>query len=491
MNIALEQKSPTEALIKVTLNKSDYQPEVEKKIREYSKKVQMKGFRPGKVPPSLIKKMYGREILIEGVQNKVQKELSEYLSKEDIRFLGGPLPDYEASSKLEEEPEDELVFAYRLGLLPTFSLPEVDLGVEFFEIVMDEEKFENHLATILEDYNTIIEVNQAEAGDFLEGVLKPEEDPASSQEEAETTDWKTYFPINNLVLPLRQVSEAQQSLFLGAKVGDTRVFSLHEIFDEPEDQIRYLTGLNNEIVSQIEGNFVLEVQKITRSISPEISLELLTTAYPSIEADTLEEFKEKIKVEILKYQQKTVDETQKEQLKEALLAKIDLELPHEFLKEWIALSRRNELSPEEIEQKYLEEQQELVWSVIVNEVKKQQNISVSQEEVIEEAYGLLSRYSQGQEGEERLRQLSELTYKFLNMNDGKQYQVIEEKLIESKALAFLMQFYLERAASVQSITFEEYFQKMNGEEEAETEEFVDAEEMKASDENQETERQEA
>ncbi|NJL13642.1 MAG: hypothetical protein HC913_11980 [Microscillaceae bacterium] len=488
MNIALEHKNPTEALIKVTLNKSDYQPDVEKKIREYSKKVQMKGFRPGKVPPSLIKKMYGREMLIEGVQSKLQKELSEFLKKEDIRFLGGPLPDYKASSKLDEELEDELIFVYRLGLIPAFALPEEDLGVEFFEILVTEEKFEEYLATQLQEYDISTEVDQAELGDFVEGVLHPQESTEPSPEEIETPVWKANFPINNLVLPLRQVSEAQQSLFLGAKAGDTLVFSLYDIFDEPEDQIRYLTGLDREVIAQLKGNFVLEVQKITRLLPAPKSLELLQEIYPHVRAETEEEFKQKIKEDFAKGQQQLIDSMRNDFFKEVLLKKINLELPHEFLKEWIAMSRQDNASPEEIEQSYQEEQAELVWTVIVNQIKRQQNITVSEQEVFEEAYRFLLRYTEvDTRTEEGLRTMSGLTHNFLSMNEGKQHQLIVDRLTENKAFSYLKEFYRERAASVRTVSLEEFFQilREEGETEARLEDGTEAKEWTSLDEHPE------
>ncbi len=122
MEIILDKSSATEGLIKVTLKEVDYQPKVEEKVKEYSRKAQLKGFRPGKVPRALIKKMYGKSILIDEINELLSKSVLDYIKEKDIKIIGDPLPVAEKASLIDWDNQKEFEFEYMVGLVEPFTV---------------------------------------------------------------------------------------------------------------------------------------------------------------------------------------------------------------------------------------------------------------------------------------------------------------------------------------------------------------------------------
>ena len=117
MDITLDQKGGNEASIKILLKPEDYQPKIDQKVKQYRKQVNLKGFRPGKVPPALIKKMYGRDIKIEEINGLLGQSLSEYIKENDIKIVGDPLPNREALEGIDWESQSDFEFSYDVGFV--------------------------------------------------------------------------------------------------------------------------------------------------------------------------------------------------------------------------------------------------------------------------------------------------------------------------------------------------------------------------------------
>src|SRR5690606_977163 len=112
LDITLEKKNSTEASIKITLSEADYQPKVQEKLKDHGKKAQMKGFRPGKVPPALIKKMYGKSIMIDEINHMLSHAVQDYIKENKIQILGEPLPNLEDADKIDWDTQKDFDFQY-------------------------------------------------------------------------------------------------------------------------------------------------------------------------------------------------------------------------------------------------------------------------------------------------------------------------------------------------------------------------------------------
>jgi len=144
LNITLNQPSPTDGFIKITVSESDYQPKVEEKVKEYSRKMNIKGFRQGKVPTGVVRKMYGRSILVEEVNHLLSHSVSDYIKEKKLNILGDPIPNHEKARLIDWETQKEFEFEFQVGLVEEFTVdisPKVKLKsytIDVDQKVMDE-----------------------------------------------------------------------------------------------------------------------------------------------------------------------------------------------------------------------------------------------------------------------------------------------------------------------------------------------------------------
>ena len=137
MDIQLEKNSGTEALIKIKLKEADYQPKFKEKLKSYSKQANIKGFRPGKVPIGVIEKMYGKSIMVEEINKILVDSLKDYISKNDIKIIGDPLPNNEKAQEIDWDTQKEFDFEYSIGLIDEF---EYKLGFKINKFQIKVEK---------------------------------------------------------------------------------------------------------------------------------------------------------------------------------------------------------------------------------------------------------------------------------------------------------------------------------------------------------------
>ncbi|MBC7891619.1 MAG: trigger factor family protein, partial [Sphingobacteriaceae bacterium] len=149
MNVTLEKSSPVQASLKVALGEADYKPEVDKKLKDYAKKASIKGFRPGKVPPALIQKMYGKSLLVDEINGILSKAVNDYIRENRLPVVGDPLPNRDAASRVDWDNQREFEFSYDLGLASEF---EVDFSalnpVTAYEIQATDEELEKTIADL-------------------------------------------------------------------------------------------------------------------------------------------------------------------------------------------------------------------------------------------------------------------------------------------------------------------------------------------------------
>ena len=215
MNITLDQNpEQLTALLTVHLTEADYAPEVDKQIKEYTKRAQIKGFRPGKVPAALVKKMYGKGILGEEINKMLGKAVDAYVKEQKLRLLGEPLP---VPSNVDFDTEKDFSFQFELGLLPDFELPaDGSIQLERHQVELDEATLAETHEQIERQFGESTNPDASEHGDYLYGKLKKHD---------EEGDGRT------VLLPTHKVQNDTEK-FLSVKAGDAVVFpptSLHGI----------------------------------------------------------------------------------------------------------------------------------------------------------------------------------------------------------------------------------------------------------------------
>jgi trigger factor len=367
MEVVLEQNSPTLASLKVKLTKDDYQPKIDKTIKDYSKKVNLKGFRPGKVPSHVIQRMYGKSILVDEVNNLLSTAVSSYIRENKLQVVGDPVPNREKAAEVNWDSPSELEFSYDLGVATDFDVNFSELpAVKRYTINVDDAELSKTIESLRERFAENIHPEVSEEGDMIFGELK--------QESSEFT--------TRTAIPTKQVKADALAKFIGVKKGDEIVFDIQNTFSD-EAAIAHVTGKKKEDVAELAGDYTLVVEDVTRSAASELNQDLFDKVLGVGQVESEEQFNEKL-LEIIKgnYERET-EALLRRDIENALLDSIAIELPGDFLKDWLERTNEGKFTREQIEEQFEDFKKSLKLSLIKNKVADRESVKVEYPEILE------------------------------------------------------------------------------------------------------------
>ena len=456
LDITLDKKGNTEASIKILLKEEDYQPRIEQKVKEYRKQVNLKGFRPGKVPAGLIKKMYGKAIKVEEINELLAQRLPEYIQENNLKIVGEPLPDREAVEGIDWDHQSDFEFSYDVGYVSdfTYDLSE-QTKVTKYTIPVTDDKIDEAIENLKKRFGTTQDVEEAsERNDQLTGILsqvKPEENTAEDQEqEAEA------ILENGTTIDLPSMSDEQAQPFVGAQVGDEIFFELRNIFPEDKDIAEQLAIEESE-AKDLKGEFSFRVEGISRQKPADMDQEFFDKVFGPEEAKDEASFRNKVREAILDNYQQESEALLARDIRNYYVEHTDLEIPRDFLKRWILATNKEEITEEQLDSEFDEYIKEMKWSLISNKIAEDQEIQVEHDEVKQKAREAVFAQFGGMMN-------SEL------MNDERFDPIVDNYLQDEKGNNYMRIFNQARAEKVldqikQTITIEE--------KEATTDEFND------------------
>ncbi|MHA6248982.1 trigger factor [Pontibacter sp. CAU 1760] len=419
MNITLNQTDSTNAQLKVVLEEADYASKVDQQVKEYSKKAQIKGFRPGKVPTGLVKKMYGKSILVEQINTLLQEEISKYIRENDVKLLGEPLPEPNQND-IDWDNQKNFEFNYAVGLLPAINLP-LDKSVEGIAIDVDQSTIDEAYTNLKRQFGKTTNPETSEEGDFISGQLKAVEG------EFEST---TLIPTNRVV--------EGKDKFVGVKAGDVIRFDIRKTFGDDNAALAHVTGLSKDDAANLNGEFEFTVDKINRTEPAELNQELFDKLFGKDEVTTEEEFDAKLRETIKENYEREADNLLYRNIIDTLVDNLDVELPTEFFKRWLTVTNEGKLTPEQIEENFDKYVRELKWSMIKNKVVEDNEIKVTNEEVVEATKEkMLAQFNMPEIPEELLESMNNYAQQYLNQDNGRNYMQEYEQQLAEKVLAKL------------------------------------------------------
>ncbi len=367
MEVLLEKNSPTLASLKITLTKEDYQPTVDKTIKDYSKRVNLKGFRPGKVPSHVIQRMYGKSILVDEVNNLLSKTVSGYIRENKLQIVGDPIPNRDQADSVNWDKPESMEFTYDLGLASDFEVNISEISaVKRYTINVDEKELTKTIDSLKERFAESTHPEVSEEGDMIFGELK--------QESSEFT--------TRSAIPTKQVKADALSKFIGIKKDDIISFDIQNTFED-QAAIAHVTGKKKEDIGALSGEFSLVVDDITRSAPSEMNQAFFDKVLGEGQVDSEEQFNEKV-TEIIKsnYERET-EALLKRDIELALLDQIAIDVPEDFLKDWLERSNEGKFNREQIEEQFEDFKKSLKLSLIKNRVAEVSNIKVEYPEILE------------------------------------------------------------------------------------------------------------
>ena len=416
LNITLDKNDEQlTGLLTVNLTEADYAPTVEKQIKEYTKRAQVKGFRPGMVPVGMVRKMYGKGILGEEINKMLGKAVDSYIKENNVKLLGEPLP---VPSEVNFDTDKDFAFSFELGLLPNFELP-ADLAVERHQVSLDDETLNQTNEQIARQYGETTNPDESEAGDYLFGKLK---------KEGEETEGRT------ILLPIAKVT-GDSAQFIGKKAGDVVSFDLQAAFSNDAASISNFTGLSKTEATEATGNYELSVEKVNRTAAPEMNQELFDKVFGPESVASQEEFDAKVRETIQSNYDRESDGALNNSIVEQLVEKTEIKVPTEFFKKWLVRANEGKLTPELVEEHYADYVKELKWSMIRNKVVEEAGLKVSNEEIVNRTLDkIMGQFNMPNMPDEMRESMRSYADSFLKQDNGKNYVNEYEAILAEKVL---------------------------------------------------------
>jgi trigger factor len=400
MNIAQEKIDNLNTVVKINIDPEDYQPRVEKAMKDHAKKAKLPGFRPGMVPVSHIKKMYGKSILVDEINNMLSDTLSKYLDEEKLEVLGQPLPKEDDRKEYNWDFADNFEFKYEVGLAPEFTIELSSKDkITQYEIKADDETIASRIKNIRRSYGKMTNPDVSADDDVLYAELTQLSPDGSVFEDGIT---------NTASVRLDQIKdEAIRASLIGLKKDDELVFDIQKAFDNDAAKVAGLLKIDEETAADLKSNFKLTVKNVNRLEESDLNQEFFDKLFGEGTVTTEEGFRTKITEEIEAMMTQDAERKLQSDIYNYSLDKVQFELPDEFLKRWLKATN-DKITAEELEGGYNDFAKNLKWTLIENKLIKDNNIDIKYEEVFEFAKGSLDQqfrmYSQQALSDEQLGQ---------------------------------------------------------------------------------------
>ena len=367
MNIIKEARENQTAIIKITVAEADYTAEVDKKLREYKRKANIPGFRPGMVPMGIINKMYRKGVVAEVAYKMASDACFEYIEKEGIDYMGDVLPSEEQGA-FDFDNNTEHEFIFELGLAPKVELELTEKDkVTRYKIKVDEEMRSGYRGQFLRTYGRLVDGEVVENDEAVMCTL-------------DNGDIKT----EDAYVGLISMTEEERKPFIGKKVGDQMIVNVNELYKSTQQRASVLGLKENELAS-INPEFNLTITKIRKYADPEMNEEFFKMAFPEGNVTSEEQFEKFIDEKIAAELKKESDYVFSQTLREYLVEKANLTLPEDFLKRWLLVINEGQFTMEEIEKDFAPFVEMMKWSAVQKHFAKTLNVEVKQEDMLAEA----------------------------------------------------------------------------------------------------------
>ena len=372
MNVKFENVSKVQGLLTISMEKADYQENVDKALKDARKKVQMPGFRPGMVPMSLVQKMYGKSIKADEINKILQEKIYSYIKENKIDMLGEPLANDEKEAGMSLD-DDNLTFYFDIALAPQFNA-EIgkDDTITYYEIKVTEEMVNNQVKAYAQQNGKYEQVDSYQENDVIKGQLVELNADGTAKDGGIVVEGAT-------LMPQYIKDAAQKKLFAKAKKGDAVVFNPAKAYEGNAIEISSLLNRKKEDVEGIDADFSLTIQDITRFIDGELNQELFDHVFGKDAVKDEAGFRAKVEESIAK---SFVPDSDYKFLLDArayLMEKIGKqEYADELLKR---IMKANKPDAEQDEETFQRSLDELTWHLIQEKLVEKYSIKVEEADV--------------------------------------------------------------------------------------------------------------
>lgn len=374
MNISFENPDKVNGLLTITVEEADYATNVEKTLKDYRKKANIPGFRPGMVPMGLIKRQFGASIKMEEINKFVGEQIYKYVKDNKIQMLGDPLPS-DKQDFVDIEKDAPYTFKFDIAVAPEFKCELTGRDkIDYYDIAVDDALINRQIEMFASQAGKYVSAEQYAEGDTLKGDLRELDENGNTKEAGLTIE-------SALVMPSYMKGEDQKKLFDGAKAGDIITFNPRKAYPESDAEVAALLKIEREQVSEHTGDFSYQITEINHFQKHAVDQELFDTVYGKDSCKDESDFREKI-AEGLKGQLATDSDFKFIQDVRAHCEKKvgKVEYPTEILKR-IMLANNKERGQEFVDKNYEASIKELTWHLIKEQLVAAHGIKIGDAEV--------------------------------------------------------------------------------------------------------------
>jgi trigger factor len=419
VEITLDKKSKTEGLLTVRLARADYQSRVEEKIKEYARRAHLKGFRQGKVPTGLIRRMYGKAIALDEINNLLSRHISEYIREKRLNIVGDPMPLSPTLPTLEWDVVDNIEVHFRIGMADDFTCEISDkIKLNRYRIEVTDKDVEHTIDNLRKRFARSSYPEVSEPGDDLMGNIRSE-------------DGSMQF---NGILKYEWLTPAGRELVIGRKKDDEFTITYPDIFESPELAARMMI-LREEEAVKLQGDFRFKVITIIRTEPAPLTIEFFERVFGKGSASTEEEFRHRVREALTRNHEQQAEEFLHRQIEEHLITHTKISLPEDFLRSWLKSTGEGKITDEVLDREFSDFLRSLKWRLIRKKIMEDNQLWVTDEEVKSRAREILIQEFGNSEA--LTNQLDNLVINYLSHENGRNYTRLYEQLERTKIMAFI------------------------------------------------------
>ena len=367
MKITEKKVDNSNMLLEIKMTESDYLDSVNAQLSNAQKKMNLPGFRIGKVPMGLVKKKYAVSIKVEEINKLISNGIQKYIADKKISILGGPIP---IEKSIDFVKEVDYKFEYELGLQPMLDLSLAEKSkIDYWLIAPSDKEVKDHITNMTKRYGQVIHPEKIELEDML-NVSFQELDNNSPKKDG-------ISHVSSLLVDKISDNSIKKKVMQLKKL-DSIIIPINKAFNNKTD-LASMLNISKEVAESLSSDFSCTINSINRLVSAEINNDLFKKVYPEKTIKNKKDFEKHIKEELSTRYLKESDRKLFNDGSLLFIKKTKIELPNEFLKKWLKMNAKKEFNDSEFEKEYENYTKYLSWQLIENKICQENDIQITNE----------------------------------------------------------------------------------------------------------------
>ncbi len=367
MNITRENIDDLNAVVKVDIEKKDYTDKIDKILSDYRKTANVPGFRKGHVPMGLVRKQYGKAVLVDEVNKLLQDALQNYLVEEKLDVLGQPLPKVQDDINWDA---DNFSFEFELGLAPEFTVNlKSKKPIPYYQIEASDKMVNEQIENIQKQYGKLVSQKVIEENSEITGTYTNENEEIN----------------NTVTLTLDKFKKAAtRKKFIGKKVGDVIALKTKGLYKD-DHELMHALKITHDKAHDLNIEVTFTITEINQRELADLNQELFDKLYGKNQIKSVTELKKRIKTDAEKQFTQQSDQKLLNDVTENLVANTKFDLPATFLQKWMQTAGEKQLTEEEAKEEYKKSEKALRYQLIESKLIQEYNIKVTLDDIKDHA----------------------------------------------------------------------------------------------------------